>query len=202
MSHISYPSLACHWPESAGSHHLIRRWWVLNRVWLEVSLVYCLLSHGENTSATRQQRLAISPQYLWSQYFVMTDDRRDNWCLPWDRTEWFRCDEDTLLYQTHSLQTFPSPHGGSIKLLRNHQQSHHITSALNENNISIWCPWWGDCGGVHLTLVIATQISDSPQICSRVGDGDLLEKVHKISFNLELFDPEFIWTKNAHMKYF
>ena len=83
----------------AGVDHMMWRCWVLNSLTGCHWLVFCLLTVTDRIHQSRQScRAWQSPsQYLLTQYFVMTDDSGDNWCLPWDMIQWFRCDEDTLL---------------------------------------------------------------------------------------------------------
>ena len=70
----------------AGVDHMMWRCWVLNSLTGCHWLVFCLLTVTDRIHQSRQScRAWQSPsQYLLTQYFVMTDDTGDNWCLPWD----------------------------------------------------------------------------------------------------------------------
>ena len=78
--------------------------------------------------------------------------------------QWFRCDEDTLLYRTHSQPAFPSRPSGSIKLLRNHQESHlHSMKIIFQFDAPGVLATWGDYGGGHVSIIIVDIIWDPLQ---------------------------------------
>ena len=96
-------SLASHWspviwsPRLAGAHQLTRRWWVLNRVRLGCHL-YIVFSvtariHQPHAGACQQPGCIYYLNILlWQMRVEITGS------LPWDMIQWFRCDEDTLLW--------------------------------------------------------------------------------------------------------